>query len=465
MVYTPQTWADGSGGGTPISAARLNYMEAGVAAASADASPFLNVKNYGATGDGVTGDLSALNAARDAAISQQRPLYLPAGTYKTSGVWDLRAHNLVVLGAGPQKALILPPDNTPGVRLGLYYQHVEGLGVRYGSQQPSTSTSARGFELAQCAWGVYRRLSVEFAAAGFDTPQQHFNDGFWTDGNYGAFSCTFADLFIGGHSITGFRLKAFNGVVSASGAFTQNLIENVYMKNNHSGSVANSIDSGFILDNGNGSTVNNLNVEHSTYGSSHAVLLQTVDTVAINGLHMEGIEPTWFQGAMIGVYGDGNATINAPNVVWSLFQGAAGDTKSIVAAGAGAKVLVNGLQLRSNTVTGGGLAMFRNHDFGSGGAASVQFLNGDGPGSPFTQLSLADTGQVPLLKQVNDTVYASKNAAGKNVVYGTAAPTTGTWAVGDTVWNTAPAAGGTPGWVCTTAGTPGTWKAMANLAA
>jgi hypothetical protein len=46
-----------------------------------------------------------------------------------------------------------------------------------------------------------------------------------------------------------------------------------------------------------------------------------------------------------------------------------------------------------------------------------------------------------------------------------AAPTTGTWKRGDVVWNTTPSAGGTPGWVCVTAGTPGTWKAMANLAA
>jgi hypothetical protein len=49
--------------------------------------------------------------------------------------------------------------------------------------------------------------------------------------------------------------------------------------------------------------------------------------------------------------------------------------------------------------------------------------------------------------------------------YGTAAPTTGSWVRGDIVWNTAPAASGTPGWVCVTAGAPGTWKAMANLAA
>lgn len=47
---------------------------------------------------------------------------------------------------------------------------------------------------------------------------------------------------------------------------------------------------------------------------------------------------------------------------------------------------------------------------------------------------------------------------------GTAAPTTGTYARGSIVWNSAPSAAGPPGWMCVTAGTPGTWKAMANLA-
>lgn len=45
-----------------------------------------------------------------------------------------------------------------------------------------------------------------------------------------------------------------------------------------------------------------------------------------------------------------------------------------------------------------------------------------------------------------------------------AAPTTGTWRVTDIVWNSAPASGQPAGWICTVAGTPGTWKAMANLA-
>lgn len=47
----------------------------------------------------------------------------------------------------------------------------------------------------------------------------------------------------------------------------------------------------------------------------------------------------------------------------------------------------------------------------------------------------------------------------------TAAPTSGTWIRGDVVWNSTPSAGGAPGWVCVTTGTPGTWKAMASLAA
>jgi hypothetical protein len=45
-----------------------------------------------------------------------------------------------------------------------------------------------------------------------------------------------------------------------------------------------------------------------------------------------------------------------------------------------------------------------------------------------------------------------------------AEPASGTYAVGDIVWNNTPAAGGTIGWVCTSAGTPGTWKTFGTIA-
>jgi hypothetical protein len=46
---------------------------------------------------------------------------------------------------------------------------------------------------------------------------------------------------------------------------------------------------------------------------------------------------------------------------------------------------------------------------------------------------------------------------------GTAAPTTGTWARGDVMWNTAPAAAGYAGWICTAAGSPGIWKGFGTI--
>jgi hypothetical protein len=51
------------------------------------------------------------------------------------------------------------------------------------------------------------------------------------------------------------------------------------------------------------------------------------------------------------------------------------------------------------------------------------------------------------------------------VFRGNGAPTVGTWSRGDIVNAILPTAGATPGHVCTASGTPGTWKAMANLAA
>lgn len=41
---------------------------------------------------------------------------------------------------------------------------------------------------------------------------------------------------------------------------------------------------------------------------------------------------------------------------------------------------------------------------------------------------------------------------------GSAAPTTGAYKVSDRIYNSSPSAGGYVGWVCTVAGTPGTWK-------
>jgi hypothetical protein len=63
------------------------------------------------------------------------------------------------------------------------------------------------------------------------------------------------------------------------------------------------------------------------------------------------------------------------------------------------------------------------------------------------------------------TLRFSDNTLGNAPTDGFAAePAAGTWSVGEIVYNSAPTAGGTIGWVCTSAGTPGTWKAFGTIA-
>lgn len=94
MTYSPQTWQNDATGQTPVSAPRLAYMEAGIVAAhnlpAAGAALQLyrvNVKDYGAKGDGTTDDSAAIVAARNAVTSTlvngeaSRELYFPAGNY------------------------------------------------------------------------------------------------------------------------------------------------------------------------------------------------------------------------------------------------------------------------------------------------------------------------------------------------------------------------------------------------
>jgi hypothetical protein len=59
--------------------------------------------------------------------------------------------------------------------------------------------------------------------------------------------------------------------------------------------------------------------------------------------------------------------------------------------------------------------------------------------------------------------YHARTVAGSVVGTGTAAPVAGTWAVGDEIKMKTPVVGSPKGWVCTVAGTPGTWVSTGNL--
>ena len=72
------------------------------------------------------------------------------------------------------------------------------------------------------------------------------------------------------------------------------------------------------------------------------------------------------------------------------------------------------------------------------------------------------------------TLYADSRASfGRKMYRANVNPATGgigggancVWEQGDMVFNTSPTAGGSAGWICTTGGTPGTWKTFGAISA
>ncbi|HYW17455.1 MAG TPA: right-handed parallel beta-helix repeat-containing protein [Allosphingosinicella sp.] len=60
-------------------------------------------------------------------------------------------------------------------------------------------------------------------------------------------------------------------------------------------------------------------------------------------------------------------------------------------------------------------------------------------------------------------LFVGSGASARAIDYGSGPPSSGHHAAGELVYNIAPAPGGKVGWVCTSAGTPGTWKAFGAI--
>ncbi|CAB4140031.1 Pectate lyase superfamily protein [uncultured Caudovirales phage] len=76
--------------------------------------------------------------------------------------------------------------------------------------------------------------------------------------------------------------------------------------------------------------------------------------------------------------------------------------------------------------------------------------------NPAPNGSSTDFSQPFKIREFNGNVRRDLRG-GKQHIFGTAAPVSGTWARGDTLWNTDPFGNGILAWVCVAAGTPGSW--------
>lgn len=95
MAYTKQTWTDGSAGGTPVTAARLGHLEDGIAAAAVRLA--VDVRDFGAVGDGSADDTAAIQTA----LNSGGHVHFPQqSTFKLTGTLTCSVAGTVLTGAG-----------------------------------------------------------------------------------------------------------------------------------------------------------------------------------------------------------------------------------------------------------------------------------------------------------------------------------------------------------------------------
>ena len=175
----------------------------------------------------------------------------------------------------------------------------------------------------------------------------------------------------------------------------------------------------------------------------------------LDGLHFESLTPRDNFGGFMDFAG-GSHVVNNVDINFCTINVA--DTMGIVRTSViNTKVRVTGVKEANNTVTSPNWRMFVLPGTETGVECYAELvqetaLTSEGFSSSYPS-------NIRRYGEKNNVI----NIGGNSIVSATGVPSSGTWSVGDKAMNSAPSAGEPIGWVCTTAGSPGTWSALGAL--
>lgn len=132
--------------------------------------PWVSVRTFGAIGDGVTNDYTAIQAAATHAAANGLPLYFPPGTYLTNARVEINTNKAFVFGHGAASKIIftgttgsclyINMKNTTGGLAVVQDLWMVGTGVRNavyieGDNSATDSAICKGLKIEEFAQGVY----------------------------------------------------------------------------------------------------------------------------------------------------------------------------------------------------------------------------------------------------------------------------------------------------------------------
>jgi hypothetical protein len=423
----------------------------------------VNVKDFGAVGDNSTNDTAAITAAITA-CPVGGTVFFPDGSYRTTAALSI-TKTLCLQGEGAYTSQIVPVGvGGVVVASGISSFSIRQLGIARSVRHTVTPNTSIGLQVlgatgARPSNHAYEDVLIDGFQTGIET------NWLWSS-----------------------SFRNVRPINSQVGLFAKGLSVNNMFMHGQVTCDASAGSRGILIGDGTNATegwiisdslVYNCEVNVEGVGATHCKLVNSIiDYATVIGVAIRAAT-TDFGGnweiignyiAMSGTGGD--SAINLSNTVNnSQDQGCRVQANLLVVyAGAtcGRGIRATGTQSKRHVIAGNTIGRealgFSTWDIDANYSNGIVIANNQCISPIATHIQggeflVGNTGQVQYARALQRS-----NVGLVSHTWDQAIPTTGTWKRGDVCWNVTASAGGTPGWVCVVAGTPGTWRAMANLA-
>ena len=428
---------------------------------------WVSVKDFGAVGDGVTDDTAAIQAALDYAISVRKSLYFPRTSLGALGMYRTTSSIVIssgirVFGEGNNYCGLLC-DGCSGfvIQAGVNFVTIESLAivqsVRYSGGSPNNfnAIETQGIAGSLCTWHVYRDLFVDgfkwafylpftwssvinsinavFCYGGINSPGQSVNNAVSNCNISGVSAAGSVGILIG------------DGVTPTEGWMIQDSVLIYFAVGVHGHYANNSHVRGCIID---FCTQRGVFLQSSAAGPSTNWIIAD-NYIATDG--PDGATGIWLFNNFLPSVEQYRGTVVSNNQItfypggalaYGIYQSGDAEVNNIIT---GNRVYASSFACK---VDAGANTTLANNKWKSGNFATDVLVDYAG-----------NTGSI-----VSSPSKLRQTHGSCSVYFNTAPPSAGTYARGDVVWHFEPVAGGAPGWVCISGGSPGVWKAMASLA-